>query len=54
MCVVKDQVGDSTVNLRCPVVINGDTCMGAQVILEDEVYQMRHPLSGFGKEETPC
>jgi len=54
MCVVRDPVGESTVNMRCPVVINGDTCKGAQVILEDETYQMRHLLSEFGKEETPC
>ena len=54
MCVVKDRAGDSTVNLRCPVVINGDTCTGVQVILEDERYQMRHLLSEFGKEGAPC
>lgn len=49
MCVVKDPVSDSTVNLRCPVAINGDTCQGLQVIMEDEQYSMRHPLSEFGK-----
>ena len=56
MCVVKDPVGDSTVNLRCPVVINGDTCKAMQVILEDETYQMRHLLSEFGRseEESSC
>lgn len=51
MCVVKDPVGDSTVNLRCPVAINGDTGRAIQVILEDDTYQMRHLLSTFHTEE---
>lgn len=56
MCVVRNPVGDSTVNLRCPIVLNGDTCQGMQVILEDEAYQMTHLLSEFEKKdgETPC
>ena len=58
-CVVKEPVGDSTVNLRCPVAVNGDTGQAIQVIMEDDTYQMRHLLSSFGSEETgegaaPC
>ena len=54
MCVVREPVGESTVNLRCPVAINGDTCTAVQAILEDDRYHMRHRLSDFpGQEEEP-
>ncbi len=50
LCVVKDPVSESTVNLKCPVVINDNTRVAKQVILEQ--YEMRHLLSEFaGKEE---
>ncbi len=48
MCVVREPVAESTVNLKCPVVVNGDTRRAAQVILETGEYQMRHRLSEFG------
>lgn len=55
LCVVKNPVADSTVNLKCPVVINPDTRVARQVILETDSYEMRHPLAAFGKKEaSPC
>ena len=56
MCVVKQPVGDSTVNLKCPVAINPDTRVCVQVILDSEEYQMRHLLSGLknGKGAIEC
>ena len=56
LCVVRNPVGDSTVNLRCPVAINEDTGRAAQFILEEGGYHMHHLLSEFGREEegTPC
>lgn len=55
LCVVRNPVGDSTVNLRCPVVINDRTRQAVQVILEEGGYEMHHLLSQFGrKEEEPC
>lgn len=54
MCVVKDPVADSTVNLRCPVAVNDEGC-AIQVILEDATYHMRHLLGDFGeREDAPC
>ena len=47
MCVVRDPVGNSTVNLKCPIAINGETRKAMQVILEDGAYQMRHRLDSF-------
>ncbi len=56
MCVVKQPVGDSTVNLKCPVAINPDTRACVQVILDSEEYQMRHLLSSLknGKGAIEC
>ena len=47
LCVVRNPVGDSTVNLRCPVAINDQTRRAMQVILETDAYQMHHPLAEF-------
>jgi len=55
LCVVRSPVGDSTVNLRCPVAINAQTRQAMQVILEEGGYHMHHLLSDLGrKEETVC
>ena len=55
LCVVRSPVGESTVNLRCPVAINDQTRRAMQVILEDGGYHMHHLLSDFGrKEEAVC
>ena len=54
LCVVKNPVSDSTVNLKCPVAIHPETRVARQVILETDVYEMRHPLAQFGKEGALC
>lgn len=51
LCVVKNPVADSTVNLKCPVAINDQKHLAMQVILEEDEYKMRHLLSEFGKKE---
>lgn len=54
LCAVKKPVSDSTVNLRCPLVVHPETRVARQVIMEQ--YEMRHPLSEFGSGEgaVPC
>ena len=56
MCVVKEPVSESTVNLRCPVLMREETRQAMQVILEDCPYHMRHRLAEFGAGEggAPC
>ena len=56
MCVVKQPIGDSTVNLKCPIVINPNTRACAQIILDNEEYTMRHLLSKLknGKGAIEC
>ncbi|MBQ3565695.1 MAG: flagellar assembly protein FliW [Oscillospiraceae bacterium] len=48
MMVVRENITDSTVNLKSPVIINLNTCKAMQLILEDS-YPVRHYL--FKKEE---
>lgn len=54
LCAVKNPVSESTVNMRCPVAINGDAQCAMQVILEDAAWHMRHKLAEFSKEEASC
>ena len=56
LCVVRSPVGESTVNLRCPIAVNDRTGQAMQVILETGDYHMRHLLSEFGsgKGEGSC
>lgn len=49
LCVVKNPVSSSTVNLKCPIAIHDETRQGMQVILEGTDYGMRHLLSEFGE-----
>lgn len=54
LCAVKNPVSDSTVNLKCPLVIHPETREARQIIMER--YEMRHPLAGFSRREeaAPC
>lgn len=51
LCVVKNPISQSTVNLQCPVAINPRTRQARQVILEGGRYEMRHPLQEFDRRE---
>jgi len=42
--VVRENLKESTVNLRCPVVINTDKKLGKQIIMDNMSYSMRHPI----------
>ena len=52
MCVAREPVGESTLNLRCPVVVNPDLHRGMQVILDTGDYHMRHRLDEFSDGEV--
>lgn len=55
MCVIKETPEDSTVNLKCPVVINIQTKNARQVILDTKDYGLRHELKEFAdKEGAAC
>lgn len=48
--VVKENIEESTVNLKSPVIINIDNRKAMQVILEEN-YPIRHMLFKSGKEQ---
>ncbi len=50
VCVAKDSLPESTINLRCPIVINPSNRKAVQVILENDEYSFRHSLAEFAKE----
>ncbi len=52
LCVVGSTVEKSTVNLKCPIVVNAITRVGRQVILDSEEYGFRHLLQEFRKAEA--
>lgn len=58
ICVIHEKLEDSTVNLRCPLVINHATRAMRQVILDDTTLSFKQPLqinrSNAGKEESHC
>ncbi|WP_369283188.1 flagellar assembly protein FliW [Oscillibacter sp. GMB15532] len=54
LCVVRQPVSESTVNLKCPVAVNEDTGTAMQTILEDGGYEMRHRLSEFQEGQSSC
>ena len=51
LCVVRSPVGESTINLRCPVAVNDQTRQAMQVILGEGGYHMHHLLSDFSRKE---
>ena len=51
MCVVRQPISESTLNLKCPVAINPATRISMQVILDTNEYEMRHLLSAFNTGE---
>lgn len=45
ICAAKENASQSTVNLKCPIVVNALTRQAKQVILESSEYGFRHKLT---------
>lgn len=52
ICVVKDSISESTVNMKCPIVINPKNKMAKQIILDSEEYNFKHELKQFTEGEA--
>lgn len=52
ICVVREKAEESTVNMRCPIVVNTVNRQARQVVLDSDAYQFRHVLKELGKGET--
>ena len=44
LCAVKEPISSSTVNLKCPIVINPTSGVARQIIMETDSYTMRQSL----------
>lgn len=57
ICVIHEDIKNSTINLKCPIAINPVTRVARQIILEDSSYTFRHSLkelSNSQKEGISC
>ena len=45
LCTVREPVGESTINMKCPLAINPDTRCGVQAILDTDAWDLRHKLT---------
>lgn len=52
ICVMRDSVAESTVNLKAPLVVNVRSRQARQVILDQSEYTFRHVLGDMIKEES--
>ncbi len=52
VCVMRDSVAESTVNLKAPLVVNARTRQARQIILDQSEYTFRHMLGDMMKEES--
>lgn len=44
IAVIHDNFNESTINLKCPIIINLEDKLAKQFILEDSDYSMRYPV----------
>lgn len=51
ICVIHDSMDESTVNLKCPIAVNTENRKARQVILDNPLYKLRHPIKDFVKKE---
>lgn len=51
MCAIRPNIKESTVNLRCPILVNPENNQAMQVILDDKQYAFQHPFSALIKED---
>lgn len=51
LCAVKNPVSDSTVNLKCPIVVHPETREARQIIMDTDAYEIRHSLAQLSQRE---
>ena len=47
ICSLKSDIGESTLNLKCPIAVNATNKQAKQIILEDSKYQLRHRFKDY-------
>lgn len=51
ICVLKERIEDSTVNLKCPIAVNAVTRVAKQVILNQPEYAFKHQIKRISTKE---
>ncbi len=52
ICVIRDSVAASTVNLKAPLIVNVLTRQAKQIILDQPEYSFRHALGDLKRKEA--
>lgn len=47
ICSLKEKLEESTINLKCPIMVNALNKEAKQIILEDGKYQLKHNLKDY-------
>ncbi len=47
ICSLKETLDKSTINLKCPIIVNALNKKSKQIILDDSKYQLRHNLKDY-------
>lgn len=51
ICVAQDPISESTVNMKCPIIINSKNHYGRQVILDNREYRFSQQLAEFRHDQ---
>ena len=51
ICVLQETIPQSTTNLRCPVIVNTQTKLAKQIILENVEYPFKYPFKDLIPKE---
>ncbi|MBR6229280.1 MAG: flagellar assembly protein FliW [Eubacterium sp.] len=49
---VPEDITKMSVNLKAPIIINADTCKGAQIIAENDDYEVKYKVYNLFKEKN--
>lgn len=51
ICVLQEDMPKSTTNLRCPIIVNTETRLAKQIILENSDYPFKYPFQKLINKE---
>lgn len=51
ICVLKDNIPESTTNLRCPIIINAEAKLAKQIVLDNAEYPFKYTFEELMNKE---
>lgn len=52
IAIITKDVEKSVVNLKAPIVINSENKQAKQIVLDEQIYELRYPMFGMKHEEV--